>query len=189
MKLSVSLRFTRFGHSVELLGRVISSSQGLYLYTNTGKRTCTHKHQKSIPWVGFKPTISVSEPAKTVHALDRSATVTGNFNISSYLFKNRLSSVSSQETFNLYCWRATAVDRFIAWRVFSVTSNIEIQTKRSLILGDIFYVYLGKFYESFIHTEATNKQYTFNQSGYIIKETTNGLIRSISYIRSIYSIY
>jgi hypothetical protein len=30
--------------SVGLLGRVISSSQGLYLYTNTKKRTHIHKH-------------------------------------------------------------------------------------------------------------------------------------------------
>jgi hypothetical protein len=30
-----------------------------------------------MPWVGFKPTIPASERPKTVHALDRSATVTG----------------------------------------------------------------------------------------------------------------
>jgi hypothetical protein len=30
-----------------------------------------------MPWVEFKPTIPASEQAKTVHALDRSATVTG----------------------------------------------------------------------------------------------------------------
>jgi hypothetical protein len=28
-------------------------------------------------WVGFEPTVPASERAKTVHALDRSATVTG----------------------------------------------------------------------------------------------------------------
>jgi hypothetical protein len=39
-------------HSLGLLGRVISSTQGLYLYTNTEKRTHTHKHQTSMPWVG-----------------------------------------------------------------------------------------------------------------------------------------
>jgi hypothetical protein len=36
--------FLDLGHSVGLLGRVISSSQGLYLHTNTEKRTHTHKH-------------------------------------------------------------------------------------------------------------------------------------------------
>jgi hypothetical protein len=30
-----------------------------------------------MPWVGFEPTITASEQAKTVHALERSATVTG----------------------------------------------------------------------------------------------------------------
>jgi hypothetical protein len=40
MKLSVSLPLLDLGQSVGLLGRVISSSQGLYLYTNTEK--CTH---------------------------------------------------------------------------------------------------------------------------------------------------
>jgi hypothetical protein len=31
-----------------------------------------------MPEVGFEPTIPVSERAKTVHAVDRAATVTGN---------------------------------------------------------------------------------------------------------------
>jgi hypothetical protein len=39
MKLSVSLQLLYTGQSVGLLGRVISSSQGLYLYINTEKRT------------------------------------------------------------------------------------------------------------------------------------------------------
>jgi hypothetical protein len=39
MKLSVLLQLLDLGESVGLLGRVISSSQGLYLYTNTEKRT------------------------------------------------------------------------------------------------------------------------------------------------------
>jgi hypothetical protein len=39
MKLSVSLQLLELGQWVGLLGRVISSSQGLYLYTNTEKRT------------------------------------------------------------------------------------------------------------------------------------------------------
>jgi hypothetical protein len=63
-------------HSVGHLGQVISSSQGLYLYTNIEK--CTHtQHQTSMPWIGFEPTIPASERAKTVHALDCSATMMG----------------------------------------------------------------------------------------------------------------
>jgi hypothetical protein len=37
-------QFLDQGQSVGLLGRVISSSQGLYLYTNTEKRTHIYKH-------------------------------------------------------------------------------------------------------------------------------------------------
>jgi hypothetical protein len=32
-----------------------------------------------MPQVGFEPTIPVFEPAKTVHALDRAATMIGSF--------------------------------------------------------------------------------------------------------------
>jgi hypothetical protein len=49
-----------------------------------------------MPRVGFKPTITASERAKTVHALDRSATVTGFYYIStcnsfseSFLFSSK----------------------------------------------------------------------------------------------------
>jgi hypothetical protein len=64
--------------AVKLLERVISSSQGLYLNTGQQKhRINTYIYQPSMPYVGFEPTIPASERAKTVHALDRSATVTG----------------------------------------------------------------------------------------------------------------
>jgi hypothetical protein len=43
MKFSVSLQLLNLEQSVGLLGRVISSSQGVYLHTNTEKRT-QHKH-------------------------------------------------------------------------------------------------------------------------------------------------
>jgi hypothetical protein len=36
-----------------------------------------HTHQISMPWVGSEPTITMSERAKTVHALDCAANVTG----------------------------------------------------------------------------------------------------------------
>jgi hypothetical protein len=68
--------FLDLRHSVGLPGRVISSSQGLYLYTYT------HKHQTSMNWVRFEPMTPGSERAKTVHALDLSATVTGTSVIS-----------------------------------------------------------------------------------------------------------
>jgi hypothetical protein len=34
-----------------------------------------------MPWVQFEPTITASERAKTVHALDRSTTVTNDYRI------------------------------------------------------------------------------------------------------------
>jgi hypothetical protein len=61
--------------TVGLPGRVISSSQGLYLNTGQYKhRINTYTYQTSVPYVGFGPTIPASERAKTVHALARWAT-------------------------------------------------------------------------------------------------------------------
>jgi hypothetical protein len=60
------------------LERVISSLEGLYLNTGQHKhRINAHTYQISMPCVGFEPTTPASERAKTVHALDRSVTVTG----------------------------------------------------------------------------------------------------------------
>jgi hypothetical protein len=68
-----------------LLGRVISSLQGLFLNTGQHKhRINTYTQQTSMPCVGFESTIPASKRAKTVQALDRSATVTG---IYIYIYK------------------------------------------------------------------------------------------------------
>jgi hypothetical protein len=64
-----------FTEMVGLLGQGISPSQGRYLHTGQHKQN--KRTETSIPQVGFEPTIPVFERAKTVHALDRSATVTG----------------------------------------------------------------------------------------------------------------
>jgi hypothetical protein len=73
-----------FTQTVGLLGRVITPPQAHYLNTGQHKQnkrahihTLTHTHQTSMPWVEFEHTIPTSERAKTVHALDRAATVTG----------------------------------------------------------------------------------------------------------------
>jgi hypothetical protein len=67
---SVSWSYTQ---AIKLLGRGISPSQGRCLYTGQ------HKHNKwkqiSMPQVGFEPMIPAFERAKTVHALDRAASV------------------------------------------------------------------------------------------------------------------
>jgi hypothetical protein len=65
-------------HRVGLLGRMMGSSQGLYLNTGQHKqRINTYTYHTSMPCVGFEPMIPDSERAKTVHALGRSATVIG----------------------------------------------------------------------------------------------------------------
>jgi hypothetical protein len=76
----VEVFFFHFDHFTDgrTLGRVISSSQGLYLNIGQHKhRINTHTYQTSMPCVGFEPMIPASERTKTVCALDRSATVTG----------------------------------------------------------------------------------------------------------------
>jgi hypothetical protein len=95
MKFSVSLQLVDLGQSVGLLGRVISSSQGLCLYTNRKTHTTqtlkihalsgipTHgpgvrasEDSSCLRPLGYSDRLA-SERAKAVHALDRSATVTG----------------------------------------------------------------------------------------------------------------
>jgi hypothetical protein len=76
--------FSLFIHtqSVGLLGKGISLSQGRYLHTEQQRHRLNA--QTSMPRVGFELTIPIFERAKTVHALERAATVVGralsNFN-------------------------------------------------------------------------------------------------------------
>jgi hypothetical protein len=59
-----------YRQSVGLLGRGISSSQGLYLNTGQHKhRINTYTHRTSMPCVGFEPMIPASERAKTARLL------------------------------------------------------------------------------------------------------------------------
>jgi hypothetical protein len=64
-----------FTQSVGPLGRGISSSQSRYLHTGQHKQN--KRTQTSIPQVRFEPTIPVFDQTKTVHGLDRAATVNG----------------------------------------------------------------------------------------------------------------
>jgi hypothetical protein len=61
--------------SVGLLEQEISPSQGRYLHRTT--QTWNKRTQTSMPRMGFELTIPVFKRAKTVHALDRAATVIG----------------------------------------------------------------------------------------------------------------
>jgi hypothetical protein len=61
--------------TVGLLGPGISLSQGYYMHTGQHKQ---NKHtQTFMPSEGFEPMIPAFQRAKTVHALDRAATVIG----------------------------------------------------------------------------------------------------------------
>jgi hypothetical protein len=75
----ISLQFLNFIEYVGPLGRGISPTQGRYLHRTT--QTQIKRREISIPWVAFEPTISAIEQAKTVHALDREATVIGIYYI------------------------------------------------------------------------------------------------------------
>jgi hypothetical protein len=76
VKRFVSLHFLNVRQWVELLGLGISPSQGRCIHRTT--QTHNKGRQISIPWVEFEPTIPVFKRAKTVHALDRAATMIGS---------------------------------------------------------------------------------------------------------------
>jgi hypothetical protein len=72
------------------------------LSTHGTTQTQNKRTQTSMPWVGFEPTIPVFERAKTVHALDRAATVTGSFLvIQNYLGREFLAAVTVTYTSTL----------------------------------------------------------------------------------------
>jgi hypothetical protein len=68
--------FLIYTQSVGLLGRGISPSQGHYLHTVQHKHRISSQRHPCLEW-DSKPTSSVFERAKTVHALDRAVTVIG----------------------------------------------------------------------------------------------------------------
>jgi hypothetical protein len=70
-------QFLNHLQTVGLSGRVISSSARPLPKHRTHKhRINAYTQQTSMPYVGFEPTVPASERAKTVHVLDRYATVT-----------------------------------------------------------------------------------------------------------------
>jgi hypothetical protein len=72
-------RYVSFQFLVGLLGRRISSLQGPYLHRRI--QTENECRETSMPRVGFESTIPVFMRAKTVHALDRTATLIVHSNI------------------------------------------------------------------------------------------------------------
>jgi hypothetical protein len=97
VKIFVSLQFLNLRHSVELLGRVISPSQGRYVTRTQNKRTQTY-----MPRVGFEPTIPAVERAKTVHALDREDTDADNYVINTNTVVPRYTSLIRSRSLELW---------------------------------------------------------------------------------------
>jgi hypothetical protein len=71
--LSVSWSFTH-GRTPWTGDQLVTRPLPKHRTTQTQKNA--HTHQTSMPWVGFEPMIPASEREKSVHASDRSATVT-----------------------------------------------------------------------------------------------------------------
>jgi hypothetical protein len=73
-RFSVSWSYTQ---SVGLIGRGDRPVARPLPTHRTTQTESTHTMQISMSWVGFKPTIPAFKRAKTVHALDRAASVIG----------------------------------------------------------------------------------------------------------------
>jgi hypothetical protein len=104
VKRFVSFKFLNLRHSVGLLGRVISPSQGRYLTQTQNKHRQTSR-------VGFEPTIPAFDRAKTVHVLDRAANMFGTLT-----FTLPQMSIPTP-SFGIYGFLSPFVTRFSSERV------------------------------------------------------------------------
>jgi hypothetical protein len=110
-------------HSVELLGRVISPSQGLYLYTNTEKRTHTyiHKHQTSMLWVRFEPSACLRPlgycdrplSATNIHVIFTYTTIDFNLSLSSHPLTTQIDPIKGFKGLSLLFWLAFLLTIYI----------------------------------------------------------------------------
>jgi hypothetical protein len=127
-------------HFTGLLGRVISSSQGLYLNTWQHKhRINTYTYQTYMPCVGFEPTIPASEEAKTVYALDRLATVksgdSSDFSLVA-LWHRLVSQVGANSPFPF------AQTEFLSWYSIWVTTTQPIFEHTHIYPGHLSRIFL-----------------------------------------------
>jgi hypothetical protein len=91
----IGLIWLRIGTSGGLLGWDFSPSQSRYLHTEQHKQN--KPTQISMPRAGFKPTIPVFKRAKTVHALDRAATLIGKYICDATHYKSQFHTLRSDE--------------------------------------------------------------------------------------------
>jgi hypothetical protein len=120
-----------FSQTVGLVGRMISPLQGRYLNTGQHKHTInTFTHQTSMPWMGFEPTIPGSERAKTVHALYRAATVTGD-NYCLLLTNHKQTPIKERHCppRNIILCRGLQVNYFPSFQLLSAVKHAESSAK------------------------------------------------------------
>jgi hypothetical protein len=110
VKRFVSLQFLNLRHSVGLLGRVTSPSQGRYLTQTQNKH-----RQTSIPRMGFEPTIPAFDRTKTVHALDGAVTAIGVRNRTHVHihFLLRMTDTMTSQNIDLSSWDTCMWDKTV----------------------------------------------------------------------------
>jgi hypothetical protein len=80
-----------------------------------------------MPWVGLEPTISVFERAKTVHALDRAATVIGRRGISIWKLSRQKKSTAEI---------GRGIVQAISGRIFTAVARDQFQVSSCGICGE-----------------------------------------------------
>jgi hypothetical protein len=108
-----------FRHMVGLLGWVISPSQGLYLHRTTRHRkTQTNIHALS----GIQTHDPSNQPAKT-HASERTATVTGSWNLYQWIFE----ILTVVKMTMLFSWTVTQCELVDRYQRFGDTYSLHLQ--------------------------------------------------------------
>jgi hypothetical protein len=107
------------------------------LLRNRTPQTQIKRIQTSMPWVGFEPTIPALERGKTVQALDRAATVIGDYKTTTVQISLRLL---------VYCLVPTHVSAFRPSQYCICTPDFS-----AFFLYSGQYLYMGVFCVSYFH--------------------------------------
>jgi hypothetical protein len=114
-----------------------------------------------MPWVGFEPTILAFERAKTVHGLDRAATVNGSrFKLMSNTLKTVL-SIFYISVFGLFCLQ------FVVWGHFWKFASCELRQATDWLIMKIQewnYRFLDQLYFSHEYWYLHHKNFPFCQT-------------------------
>jgi hypothetical protein len=117
-----------------------------------------------MPWVGFESTIPASERAKTVHALDRSATVTGSCLYCCFVFGRRRFQGSVRRT----------VTMIVGFHSFHqpVQANAGERTMNASVHIQYF-----TFHISFYHSTSQNLGYEVLKKSHMNRNSINPHVR------------